>query len=128
MWLIIILQGKMGNGWQGRHEDAYHSGHGMQQNHGRYEMQQHHGGHEMQKHHGGNGRQQYHGRYENQQDHGRHGMQHQDRLIMTPQAPPSHVYMKPIYSSGDGREVVKTTEKFQVRGGHRKLGWGNKGL
>ncbi|EOA35827.1 hypothetical protein CARUB_v10021067mg [Capsella rubella] len=23
--------GKMGNGWQGQHEDAYHGGHGMQQ-------------------------------------------------------------------------------------------------
>lgn len=38
VWFLTIgnfvnddLQGKMGNGWQGMHEDAYHGGYGMQQ-------------------------------------------------------------------------------------------------
>ncbi|XP_022568848.2 histidine-rich glycoprotein-like isoform X1 [Brassica napus] len=97
--------GKMGNGWQGRHEDAYLGGHGMQ-HHGEHGMQ-HHGEHGMQ-HHGEHGM-QHHGEH-GMKHHGAHGMKHQDRL-MAPQVLPHHVYMNP--NSG---------------GGHHKAGWGNKGL
>ncbi|KAF8080344.1 hypothetical protein N665_0952s0003 [Sinapis alba] len=94
--------GKMGNGWQGRHEDAYHGGHGMQQHHGDHGMKQH---------------------------HGEYGMKHQDRL-MAPQMSPHHVYMNPSHGSGHA-VVVNASENWPVSssgGGHYKAGWGSKGL
>ncbi|KAF8051807.1 hypothetical protein N665_1664s0006 [Sinapis alba] len=137
--------GKMGNGWQGRHEDGYHGGHGMQQQHGGHGMQQHgghgmqqHGGHGM-PHHDGHGMQQ-HGAHGMQQ-HGAHGMQHHDghgmqqhgaHKLMGPQIPPHHGYMNPNHGSGSGRTVmVKASENWRMSkssGGHHKVGWGSKGL
>uniref|UniRef100_A0A1J3E033 Uncharacterized protein n=1 Tax=Noccaea caerulescens TaxID=107243 RepID=A0A1J3E033_NOCCA len=99
--------GKMGNGW---HEDAYDGAQGM-------------------LHQGGQGMQQLgaHGMQQN----GEHGIKQQDRL-MAPYAPPNHMYMNPIQGSGAGRAVVmKATENWRVSnnsGGHRKAGWGSKGL
>ncbi|KAG2322167.1 hypothetical protein Bca52824_015380 [Brassica carinata] len=128
--------GKLGNGWQGRHEDGYHGGHGQQQ-HGGHGMQQHgghgmqqHGGHGMQQH-GGHGMQQHGGHGCSSTQHGAHGMKHQDRL-MGPQIPPHHVYMNPSHGSGSGRTVmVKASENWRMSkssGGHHKVGWGSKGL
>ncbi|CAH8358902.1 unnamed protein product [Eruca vesicaria subsp. sativa] len=95
--------GKMGNGWQGRHEDAYHGGHGMQ----------HHGEHGMKQ-------------------HGAYGMKHHDRL-MAPQVSPHHVYMNPSYgTTGSGHAVmVNGSENWPVGnsgGGQYMAGWGSKGL
>lgn len=112
---MIILQGKMGKGW---HEDANHGAQGMLHQGG--QGRQHQGGHGMQQH-GAHGMQQ----------HGEHGIKYQDRL-MAPYAPPNHMYMNPIHGSGSGRAVVmKATENWRVSNssdGHRKDGWGSKGL
>ncbi|CAN6851669.1 unnamed protein product [Brassica oleracea] len=94
--------GKMGNGWQGMHEDAYYGGHGMQQL-GRYGMKQ----------------------------HGAQEMKHHDRL-MAPQIPPHHVYMNPSHGSGSEHAVMfKASENWRVSNnssGHHKTRWGNKGF
>ncbi|KAJ4883982.1 glycine-rich protein [Raphanus sativus] len=112
--------GKMGNGWQGKHEDAYHGGHGMQ-HHGEYGMQQH-----GMQHHGEYGMKQH-----GMQHHGEYGMKHQDRL-MAPQMSPHHVYMNPNHGTGSGHAVVvNASENWPVSnsgGGHYKAGWGSKGL
>ncbi|CAH8257420.1 unnamed protein product [Arabidopsis lyrata] len=101
--------GKIGNGWQGQHEVAYHGGQGMQ----------HHDMHVIQ-HEGGHGMQDYNGQW----------MKQQDRL-MAHQVPPRHVYMNPNHDSGYSHAVVvKATENWQVSksSGRRKLGWGSEGL
>ncbi|KAG2321937.1 hypothetical protein Bca52824_015150 [Brassica carinata] len=103
-----LYSGKMGNGWQGRHEDAYHGGHGMQ----------HHGEHGMKQH--------------GMQHHGEYGMKHQDRL-MAPQMPAHHVYMNPSHGTGTGHAVVVNASgnwpfTNSGGGGHYEAGWGSKGL